>query len=196
MEKKKTQNTDDKPLVASVVAGAAVGAVGTATAQPFEVEEVEVRETPTIEKPVVAHVVHQNPQYVVVHEVSNHEEQPAPEPTEPIEPQPQPQPEDNVKVIAYERVTDPDGEEMDMALVEENGERALYVDVNLDGEANVRMADLNHDGQIEREELVNITDQHVSMQPFQEAANMPQDIYYADGTDYVNDANVDDYVTV
>ena len=58
-------------------------------------------------------------------------------------------------------------------------------------------SDLNLNGEIEEQEMIDVSDENIAMDPFQqEATNMDNDMYLAshDTPDYVNDANVDAYM--
>ena len=57
-------------------------------------------------------------------------------------------------------------------------------------------SDLNNNNQLDEGEIVDISDQNVEMQPLQDAANMGGNdmIVQANDVDYINDANVDEYM--
>lgn len=98
-----------------------------------------------------------------------------------------------MEVLAYERVEDEKGNQMDMAAVSIEGEHAVLVDYDLDGQADVLVADLNGDGQITEDELVDLAQADINL-------SMPgaeNDMLLADNSmddDYINNADVDDYM--
>lgn len=116
--------------------------------------------------------------------------QPQPEP----EPQPQPEPESEIEVISYDRMTNDDGNQIDVAVVSINGEEIGLIDVNLDGEADAILYDENHNGVIEDDEVEIIQGEGISMQPFADAAGFNPLYAQNDLPDYVNDADVDTYM--
>ena len=144
----------------------------------------------------------------------------APEPipapgTDPLpvpDPDPEPTPSPNVmpastlspdvQVLDYQTITGADGQQMDAALVNISGNQALIVDADRDGVADALVADANNNGQIDNDEVVDISMHQLSMSELQAAANhetvadpdpnvMAQNAY---NSDYENNANVDDYM--
>lgn len=144
----------------------------------------------------------------------------APEPipapgTDPLpvpDPDPEPTPGPNVmpasslspdvQVLDYQTITGADGQQMDAALVNISGNQALIVDADRDGVADALVADVNNNGQIDNDEVVDISIHQLSMSELQAAANsdpvadpdpnvMAQNAY---NSDYENNANVDDYM--
>lgn len=144
----------------------------------------------------------------------------APEPipapgTDPLpvpEPDPEPTPGPNVmpastlspdvQVLDYQTITGANGQQMDAALVNISGNQALIVDADRDGVADALVADANNNGQIDNDEVVDISMHQLSMSELQAAANhetvadpdpnvMAQNAY---NSDYENNANVDDYM--
>lgn len=141
---------------------------------------------------------------------------PAPEPTPTPEPEPTPTPGSDptvvpastlnpeVQVLDYQTVTGADGQQMDAALVNIAGNQALIVDADLDGVADALVADANNNGQIDNDEVMDISEHHLMMSELQAAVNtdpatdpaadpnvMAQNAY---NSDYENNANVDDYM--
>lgn len=100
-----------------------------------------------------------------------------------------------IQVVSYETVTNEDGSQMDVAVVDVQGQTVVITDADQNGYADVMASDLNNNGQIDNDEIVDISDQHIAMQPFQEAANIDGNCnYIACDEDYINNANVDDYI--
>ena len=135
---------------------------------------------------------------------------PIPDPEPNPEPEPDPTPGPNVmpastlspdvQVLDYQTITGADGQQMDAALVNISGNQALIVDADRDGVADALVADANNNGQIDNDEVVDISMHQLSMSELQAAANpdpaadpnvMAQNAY---NSDYENNANVDDYM--
>ena len=122
--------------------------------------------------------------------------EPTPEPDPEPEPTPGPTPESEIEVVSYETVTNEDGSQMDVAVVNAQGQAVMIADVDQNGYADVMASDLNNNGQLDNGEIVDVSDQNIAMQPLQEAANMGGNdmIAQTNDVDYINDANVDDYI--
>lgn len=161
-----------------------------------------------------AHVVHHEPSDTQTHGPSNipggvHHHDTNPEPQPAPQPQPEPHPENpeepTVEVLDYQHVSDGQGNEADVAVVSINGQPTGIADTTMDGYANVAFADANGNGQLDEDEVIDVTDQHIAMQPFHDAAPTtagndidpgadPDNTLVDNGPDYVNDGNVDDYM--
>ena len=120
-------------------------------------------------------------------------EPPTPEPPTPEPPTPEPTTPE-VEVLSYDRVTNEDGSQMDIAVVSVNGNEVGVLDVDLDGEADVLMCDLNGNGMIEDNEVQYVTGEGIAMQDFQDGAGFNPLYAQNDLPDYVNDADVDTYM--
>lgn len=120
-------------------------------------------------------------------------EEPTPEP-KPDDSTPQPSPEPEVEVIGYDRVTNEDGNQMDVAVINVNGNEVTFIDVNIDGEVDMIVSDINHNGIIENEEIEIVHGQGIPMQPLADAAGFNPQFAQNDLPDYVNDADVDTYM--
>lgn len=120
------------------------------------------------------------------------EPNPTPEPTTASESRPEPE----IEVVSYETVTNEDGSQMDVAVVNAQGQAVMIADVDQNGVADIMAADLNNNGQLDNGEIVDVSDQNIAMQPLQDAANMNGNNMVAQTgePDYINDANVDDYI--
>ncbi|MCM1291479.1 MAG: hypothetical protein NC201_04155 [Prevotella sp.] len=130
-------------------------------------------------------------------------------------------PTETAEVLEYTHLVDGDGQHIgDMATVKEDGVHSVYMDTDLDGEANQRWTDVNNNFEIDEGEVVDVTNDHVSMNTFQNNAQStnvaqinlepeptePVIDYTADAghdlsmnndmdmPDYVNDADVDSFV--
>ena len=108
-----------------------------------------------------------------------------------------PVPEPEVEVLSYETVANEDGSMMDIAVVHADGQDVLFADIDQNGLADVMAADQNLNGQLDDGEVFDVSDEHILMQPLQDAADAGggEDLLaQADDVDYFNDANVDDYI--
>lgn len=100
-----------------------------------------------------------------------------------------------VEVVAYETITDEFGNEVDVALVSVDGNDMIVADIDMDGNADVIISDLNSDNVIDDSEIILIEDSDVSMHYFEEAVennHFEDSMAYND--DYVNDADVTDFM--
>lgn len=181
MEKKDRKVKESVATGASSIAGAAVGVVG-ANVIAQEVNAAEVTE----QEEIVAQPVNED---VVTEPV--HQDEPAiqPEP-DPISPDPQ------VEVLGYGPIINEDGTQADVAVVAVDGQPVAIGDLDGDGMADVMASDLNQNGVIDNNEIIDISNENIAMDPFQQEAEMGgDDLYLAsnDGDDYVNNANIDDY---
>lgn len=188
------------PTIGSSAVGATAGVVvGTVITPDAEAEQTP---NPEPEPPTPGPVVGAfEPTKPVEHPMPP---KPGPEPHVPPKPEPEPPvppkpvtpvpPVEEVEVLAYERVTNDDGSQMDIAVVNSNGEEMAYVDVNLDGIADVKIYDVNGDGVIQDTETEILTDQNISMISMQDAAGFNPLYAQNDIPDYVNDADTDVYM--
>ncbi len=174
--------------------------------------DVEAPTHSTASQPTVAattsHVTPVNVEPIAPEPIPEPDPIPAPGP----EPDPEPTPGPNVmpastlspdvQVLDYQTITGADGQQMDAALVNISGNQALIVDADRDGVADALVADANNNGQIDNDEVVDISMHQLSMSELQAAANhetvadpdpnvMAQNAY---NSDYENNANVDDYM--
>lgn len=161
------------------------------------------------------------PNYAEAAEVVRHEYDPQlaevsdPEPQSAYEPDPEPAPsskteptpqnnsvpdtpndtkDDDVEVLSYDRMTDEDGNQMDIAVISMNGNEVAVVDANLDGEADALVCDINHNGVIEEGEVETVQGQGIAMKPLADAVGFNPLFAQNDLPDYVNDADVDNYM--
>lgn len=207
MEKK--ENSQLKSNVISGIsstAGAVAGVVG-GSMVTAEVNAAEMPEVTAEEQEV--EVVSAEPSRTSGNQ-SHHEEQPAVEQPEPVNPEPQkpdpvasepslvtPEPidGDEIQVLSYDTITDNDGNEMDVAVVSASGQEIIIADVDQNGTADLMASDLNSNGQLEENEIVDVSEDNIAMQPLEEAANANDDmIAQTDDIDYINNADVNDYM--
>lgn len=174
--------------------------------------DVEAPTHSTASQPTMAattsHVTPVNVEPIAPEPIPEPDPIPAPGP----DPDPEPTPGPNVmpastlspdvQVLDYQTITGADGQQMDAALVNISGNHALIVDADRDGVADALVADANNNGQIDNDEVVDISMHQLSMSELQAAANhetvadpdpnvMAQNAY---NSDYENNANVDDYM--
>lgn len=117
-----------------------------------------------------------------------------PEPPKPEPPKPEPpQREPEIEVVTYETVNNEDGSQMDVAIVSVDGQRVAFIDGNMDGIADVYVMDANGNGTLEENEFIPLEEHNLSMAPLREAVDMG-DSLLAQNDDYVNDADVDDFM--
>lgn len=192
--------------------GAAVGVVG-GTFAAGELHAAEANEATVTganpaqpqgtepEEDIDVPIVDTDPAHTTANAPTHGTAAPAGQPAAQAEPvaQPASQTTGEVQVLDYQTVTTPDGQTADVAVLSDGTNQAVVIDADQDGIADVIAADLNHDGLISDNEIVDIQDQNIAMQPMQEAAGsmpgsgdmMAQNASYE--PDYVNDANVDGF---
>ena len=201
MKEKKTSDVKSNVISGmSSTVGAAVGVVAGSIISS-EVNAAEIPVTPEEEQDV--EVVSSQPSNTggstPSHNPTPHptlepatEPNPTPEPTPASEPRPEPE----IEVVSYETVTNEDGSQMDVAVVNAQGQAVMIADVDQNGLADIMASDLNYNGQLDNGEIVDVSDQNIAMQPLQDAANMNGNNMVAQTgePDYINDANVDDYI--
>lgn len=189
MEKNNSNLKSNVATGASSTVGAAVGvAAGTAFTQPAQATEVE--------EPTIATQQHNSQ-----HQPDKPESAPRPEPvkpaSEPVNQEPEKPEDPDVQVVSYETITNEDGSQMDVAVVAVDGEPVIIGDLNQDGIADVIASDENLNGQLEANEIQDISGQQLAMQPLHDAVDPNMGGYIAQNDtdpDYTNDANVDDFM--
>lgn len=103
--------------------------------------------------------------------------------------QQEPQNESQLNVLSYETVINDDGSQMDVAVVDIEGQQAVVVDYNRDGKADLLAMDLNHNNQLDEGEIADISNENIAMQQFQQQTEMNTDNYLAmndEGPDYID----------
>ena len=203
MNIKKVQKTDDIGYGIGVFVGAVTSVFAGTAIQ--EAEAAEVAETVHVEEPeetsqaVYPHVVFHTTDPTVNPEppkpVPPKPEPPKPEPPkpEPTKPEP-PEPEPQIRVLKVEPLTTDEGESMTVAYVLFEGHYGQIVDYDNDGIADLAGIDLNGNGQIEEEEITFVRDCMISMQALREAAESSEFLASIQGPDYINDADVSDFM--
>ena len=200
MKEKKTSDVKSNVISGmSSTVGAAVGVVaGSIISSEVNAAEIPAAEIPvTPEEEQDVEVVSSQPSNTGGSTPSHN---PTPHPTlEPAtepNPTPEPRPESEIEVVSYETVTNEDGSQIDVAVVNAQGQAVMIADVDQNGVADIMASDLNYNGQLDNGEIVDVSDQNIAMQPLQDAANMNGNNMVAQTgePDYINDANVDDYI--
>lgn len=212
MKKQASKIKSDVATGISSGAGASIGVVtgsvisqSVNAAEPQDTsEEVVVEEVITPNPPRPSQSQSQQPSQPQAEEPHAEEPQPTqPTPTPPEKPEVTPPvpgddtPEPEVQVMSYETVTNEDGSRMDVAVVAVDGQPVMVADLDRDGVADLLVVDENQNGMIEENEIHDISEQQLAMQPLQEAAGMDMGNHLAQADpnpDYVNDADVDDYM--
>ena len=206
MKEKKTSDVKSNVISGmSSTVGAAVGVVaGSIISSEVNAAEIPAAEIPvTPEEEQDVEVVSSQPSKTggstPSHNPASHPTlEPATEPNPTPEPTPasEPRPESEIEVVSYETVTNEDGSQIDVAVVNAQGQAVMIADVDQNGVADIMASDLNYNGQLDNGEIVDVSDQNIAMQPLQDAANMNGNNMVAQTgePDYINDANVDDYI--
>ena len=206
MKEKKTSDVKSNVISGmSSTVGAAVGVVaGSIISSEVNAAEIPAAEIPvTPEEEQDVEVVSSQPsktgESTPSHNPTSHlTPQPATEPNPTPEPTPasESRPEPEIEVVSYETVTNEDGSQIDVAVVNAQGQAVMIADVDQNGVADIMASDLNYNGQLDNGEIVDVSDQNIAMQPLQDAANMNGNNMVAQTgePDYINDANVDDYI--
>lgn len=104
------------------------------------------------------------------------------------------EPVDNeIRVLGVEAVQNQDGQIMNVALVECEGDQALLVDVDNNGSIDVLLHDDNHDGYLQESEVYDVSEAGLEVADLMQAqAAQEGDMLYAsydDMPDYINDAD-------
>ncbi len=182
---------------ASTAAGATAGVVIGAAITPNTAEAEVVTPEPAPQPAPAPKPTHQSTSTTAqTHEHNQTPQTPQAEtPTTPSTPTSPQKPENNdIEVLSYDRVTNEDGSQMDIAVLNVNGNEVGVIDANLDGEADALMCDLNQNGVIEEGEIEIVQGQGIAMQPLADAAGFNPQFAQNDLPDYVNDADVDTYM--
>lgn len=203
--KKETKKNSKDALISGVstAAGAAIGTV----AGSFISEELNATETVKTSKVITDVEVVAEPEVVVIPQEDIVTEPIKPEPesntisepdTQPLEPEntphqePEPDSTQNpdIEVLNYGTITDENGNQIDVAIIDFEDNEVLVIDSNQDNIADVIFIDANHNGEIENEEIFDISEENISMQTYEDAY---YDSLLANNQDFENDADISDY---
>lgn len=186
MEKNESKIKEKVVTGASSVIGAAAGVVG-ANVVAQSVNATEVTDQEEIQEQHETATISPSPSRPQeVHENVDHPEDSIAAPNE-----------SQVEVLAYETLTNEEGCLVDAAVVAIDGQHVIIADGDQDGIADIMAADLNNNGTLEEDEILDISGESIAMSPLQAAVDMGgDDMLLADDStpDYVNDANVDAYM--
>ena len=95
--------------------------------------------------------------------------------------------------MTYETISNEDGSQMELSVVSVDGQEMGIYDVNLDGTADLLAVDENNNQQIEENEIYDISSENLSMQALHNDY-MTQNDPSMQGSDYINDGDVDNYM--
>lgn len=101
--------------------------------------------------------------------------------------------DDEIRVLGVETVQGPNGQPMTVAGLESDNDQALLVDIDNDGQFDVLLHDDNGDGQLQENEVYDISAAHVEVADLEQATANQNGMQYAsnDGMpDYMNDADI------
>lgn len=105
--------------------------------------------------------------------------------------------ENEIRVLGVETMENENGEQMNVAAFEIQGEHVIMVDLDDDSVMDVAIGDFNHDGEINMssEDMMDISGQNITLDEI-EAMQRAQDgaeLASLDMPDYTNDADISDY---
>lgn len=104
----------------------------------------------------------------------------------------------DVQVVSYKRITTEDGQTMQTAVINDNGEYFLFADINNDDIIDYMAFDINNDGSIGFDEAIDVAEKNWSMSPLREAyeqtPQMYHDIDLNEPANIINDDSVDTYI--
>lgn len=100
--------------------------------------------------------------------------------------------EPTVEVVSFEEIEHADSSHSDMAILNIDGEVVGLMDIDQDGTADLLIQDANGDQQIAPDEMEDVSDLGIAMQPFREEYIAQQDSSI--DTDYINDGDVQSYM--
>lgn len=114
----------------------------------------------------------------------------------------------DVHILGVQNIENEDGSQMNVGYAVIDNENVAFVDMDGDEIFDVRVADENQNGEIDREEVIDVSDKDLSVAEFADLAIadgnsedgsfnpdstlMPQDELAQNTPDYVNDADVSD----
>ena len=71
--------------------------------------------------------------------------------------------EPEVRVISVENDVDLNGQTVDVAAVTINDQNVIFIDSDQNGEVNVMVTDANGNGEIEQDEMGDVSEHHIAM---------------------------------
>lgn len=122
-------------------------------------------------------------------------------PEEPVKPEQPVKPEEQIEVVATEEpeiivegcevVVNPDGTMMEVAALSIDGHEAMIIDGDMDGMADVMAVDMNGNNIVDENEVLDVSEDGLAMAAFRE---QDYTLTAQVDDDYVNNADVDDYM--
>lgn len=100
----------------------------------------------------------------------------------------------DIEVLGYETMMTEDGQMVDVATVNINGNEGSIVDTDMDDVANLMTVDANSNANVEENEITDVSGDGISMAPFRDVVNPEEPNYLTNNEDYVNDADVTDFM--
>lgn len=101
--------------------------------------------------------------------------------------------DDEIRVLGVETVQGPNGQLMTIAGLESDNDQALLVDIDNDGQFDILLHDDNGDGQLQENEVYDISSANVEVSDLEQAMSNQDGMQYADNDgmpDYMNDADI------
>lgn len=194
---KKNENNEVKANVASGMSSAIGAAAGVLAGSLIsnDLHATEVDE---------GHLVEEDVEVVTIenHSVAGPETEEiqiiSSDPTQPsasITPEVDGQEEPRIQVLSYDTLLTDDGTEVDVALVDIEGQVIAFGDMNQDGIADIAFSDLNGNCIPEPNEIEDVSGWGISMNMLHDAVTDTDCLLMAQTADidYTNDANVDAY---
>lgn len=220
-EMKRNQDLKDSKLkqaVAGGAAGVALGGLGTFAAsaavknhdedeaeETAAAEDTATEETPKAETHTSDHSHSHTHHEAQTHHASQHHAHHSAKPAEEVE-VPEKEIVDGedpeVEILGVEQIDNGEGGESNIGVASINGQAVYFIDVDgEDDEFEAMASDLNANGSLEEDEIIDISDQHIHVSQFEQLAeanaaapeivSTPEEYYAAndDLPDYVNDAD-------
>ena len=97
-----------------------------------------------------------------------------------------------LQLIAVDNTAAAAGHTVDVAKVTINEEPVVFVDTDQNGEVNVAISDVNHDGQIQDNEVADVSNSHIPM-PTVDDTEQAHQVVDNEIPDYSNDADINTY---
>lgn len=204
MDKNKIVNARKKMVeVASTAAGAVTGNAISSAAMASEsnlenaeelkvvdVESPDIATKDSVEPQVLRHEPQPASQMAEVAAEELTDEKPGPDPIQ----NPEPDQDLEIQVLSYERFTTDDGEQAEVALVNDHGVLHGYFDYDLDGYADMEVVDVNGNDTLDIGEQQIIEGQGPAMQPFAEQIGYNPSLAENNIPDYDNTADTGEFM--
>lgn len=101
--------------------------------------------------------------------------------------------DDSIHVLGVQAVSNEQGDIMNVALVESQGDMAMLIDIDNDGTIEVALHDDNYNGNIERDEIHDVSGANIQVEDLYNASQQQYEAYNTsmdDMPDYTNDADI------